>query len=302
MPPSLDPLPLIFEGTRPRPTRFLLGFLAAALLGLLPLYYVYTSRDAGVPGPAPTAGETQAETANRLAGRLSYQLSEDPETPTRSIGGPRATQVAAASDDRVPDSVSGVPASSDPRMAGRIANVRPIQAAPREIPREIEREAPRSEYREPPLPATGATGGDVQPRVIEGREVMLPPSGSAKRSLSAEPGAPPGAEIETLLAATREWLAGAPPATHTLQILGAKSEEQLHADLKTLERVLEPGKLHVYRTIAAGKPAMTVIYGAYADRRTALQALDKLPASLIANRPVVRTVNGIRAEQRQHGM
>jgi septal ring-binding cell division protein DamX len=46
---------------------------------------------------------------------------------------------------------------------------------------------------------------------------------------------------------------------------------------------------------------MTVVYGAYADRQAAQQALEKLPQSVSANRPVVRTVNGIRAELKQNG-
>jgi septal ring-binding cell division protein DamX len=47
---------------------------------------------------------------------------------------------------------------------------------------------------------------------------------------------------------------------------------------------------------------MTVVYGGYADRQAALQALDKLPPSVSANRPVLRTVNGIRSELKQHGI
>jgi septal ring-binding cell division protein DamX len=82
--------------------------------------------------------------------------------------------------------------------------------------------------------------------------------------------------------------------------MGTNSEEQLKAQLKALSKVLEPKKLYVFRTRAQGKPAMTVVYGAYADRSAALQALESLPPSVSANRPVLRTVNGIRTELKQH--
>jgi septal ring-binding cell division protein DamX len=89
---------------------------------------------------------------------------------------------------------------------------------------------------------------------------------------------------------------------HTIQILGTNSEDQLKNQLRALAKVLEPQKIYVFRTFAQGKPTMTVVYGGYADRQAALQALEKLPPSVSANRPVLRTVNGIRSELKQHGM
>jgi len=106
--------------------------------------------------------------------------------------------------------------------------------------------------------------------------------------------------VESRLAATREWLAAAPSTTHTLQLMGTSSEEQLQEHLNALGKVLEPGRIRVFRTVAQGKPSITVVYGEYADRKSALQALEKLPPALIANRPVLRTVNGIRVEMKQH--
>ncbi|MES2561269.1 MAG: SPOR domain-containing protein [Pseudomonadota bacterium] len=190
----------------------------------------------------------------------------------------------------------------------------------------------------------------VEPRVIEGRDFVMPAtpapatlassegaagnSGSGKRNALESPRTPSGftvmgvsptpampqspprvettatpdlarrgeSEIESRLAATREWLAATAQTTHTLQLFGANSEEQLKADLATLSSVLSPSELHVYRTLIAGKPAYAVVYGSYPDRRAAVQALDKLPATLAVNRPLVRTVNGIRGEQKRNGI
>jgi septal ring-binding cell division protein DamX len=58
-------------------------------------------------------------------------------------------------------------------------------------------------------------------------------------------------------------------------------------------------KLFVYRTTAGQKPYLAVLYGSFADRRAAQEALDRLPAWLKTNRPFLRTVQGIRGELRR---
>jgi septal ring-binding cell division protein DamX len=150
---------------------------------------------------------------------------------------------------------------------------------------------------EPPVRIAVAT-----PAMVSGASPIGPPP-EAKAEPQKAKGEVPQSNPDMLgsrLSATREWLAGAPQTTHTIQLMGG-SEEQLKSHLKTLSKLLEPGKIYVIRTVAQGKPSMTVLYGAYADRQAALQALEKLPAPVAANKPVLRTVNGIRAEQKQHG-
>jgi len=41
---------------------------------------------------------------------------------------------------------------------------------------------------------------------------------------------------------------------------------------------------------------MTVLYGAFASRMDAVKSLEALPEELKANRPYIRTVQGIRVE------
>jgi hypothetical protein len=382
-------------------TRVLLAFVLGTLFALLPMYYVYTGSDAArraasaSPGsdadpasnltPSITA-ERAAEPASRFAARMTYELSQTPEEP--SAAQPRLAAVVqpAASPDEgaAPASarVTAEPAQEPPPR--RVSNARPISSTPpepRDTTRAIEKEARRARDAEP-RPSSRAMFDPVQPRVFEGRDIVLPPprpAGIATRAIgtSAPPagnpqeseadpnrrltdsavaflaaqerkqieaqaviagggaiagvtpiGPPPDAAqrgevpqksvpspvageparggaaepVESRLAATREWLTAAPQTTHTIQILGTSNEEQLKGHLKSLSRVLEPNKIYVFRTIVQGKPAMTVVYGAYADRQAALQALDKLPPSVTAYRPVVRTVNGIRTEMKQHGI
>jgi septal ring-binding cell division protein DamX len=81
--------------------------------------------------------------------------------------------------------------------------------------------------------------------------------------------------------------------------MGTHDPEQLKDLLNGIRKVIEINKIFVYRTVARQKPSLTVLYGSFDNRRAALEALDKLPASLKTNQPILRTVQGIRAEIKQ---
>ena len=87
---------------------------------------------------------------------------------------------------------------------------------------------------------------------------------------------------------------------YTIQLLGADSRPQLKKHLKFIRKYIEINDVFVYRTIAKQKPSLTVLYGSFEDRKAAQEALAKLPANLKAYRPVLRTMQGIRAEIAQH--
>jgi MSHA biogenesis protein MshM len=106
--------------------------------------------------------------------------------------------------------------------------------------------------------------------------------------------------LQDRLAATREWLTTATQTTYSIQLLGADDPEQLREHLNGIAKFIEMNKIFVYRTVAKRKPSLTVLYGSFSDRRAAQEALDQLPVLLKANRPILRTVHGIRAEIRQH--
>ena len=176
--------------------------------------------------------------------------------------------------------------------AAAVAPVKPVTPPPEPS----ERGAPPAPYG---APITLARVQTVTPSAPPGATRVEPTVASAAPTPS--PGGVDRDIIEGRLSATRDWLAAAPQTTHTIQIMGSNNEQQLRNHLKSLSSVLEPNRIFVFRTVAQGKPATTVVYGAYPDRQSALRALAKLPASLTANRPVLRTVNGIREEMKQHG-
>lgn len=106
--------------------------------------------------------------------------------------------------------------------------------------------------------------------------------------------------LDSRLAATQSWLAQQDKNTYSIQLLGADNPQQLKNYLNSMRKMLEINDIYVYRTVAKQKPSLTVLYGTFNNRRAALDAMAKLPAPLKAHKPILRTVQGIRAEIKQH--
>lgn len=124
---------------------------------------------------------------------------------------------------------------------------------------------------------------------------------------NAAPATPPGntapaagssTQLETRLAATTAWLASAKPQTYTIQLMGSSDDQQLNQHLKFLSNSIDINSLFVYRTVAKGAPALTVVWGSFDSQGEAREAMAKLPPFLKAYRPLLRTVQGIKAEVR----
>ncbi|HSN41163.1 MAG TPA: AAA family ATPase [Burkholderiales bacterium] len=173
----------------------------------------------------------------------------------------------------------------------------PSRAAPPAMIKEAQKADSQKTAPSPPHSRPAAGTGAVAP----GSSLMdSPPAASVK----AAPPAAGGADlVEQRLAATREWLTRQLPSTVSIQLMGTHSEEQLRNHLKVLSKFIEINDVFVYRTMAKQKPSVTVLYGSFKDLRAAQEALEKLPPFLKENRPLLRTIQGIRTEirQRQQG-
>ncbi|MEK7876257.1 MAG: AAA family ATPase [Pseudomonadota bacterium] len=106
--------------------------------------------------------------------------------------------------------------------------------------------------------------------------------------------------LDSRLAATQNWLAQQDKNTYSIQLLGAENPHQLMQYLNVISKLVEINEVFVYRTLAKQKPSFTVLYGSFSDRRAALDALAKLPAPLTTYKPILRTIQGIRAEIALH--
>ncbi|MBI5750701.1 MAG: AAA family ATPase [Hydrogenophilales bacterium] len=145
--------------------------------------------------------------------------------------------------------------------------------------------------------------GMALPPLFKSPAVSTPPAPAPAVALPATP-APPALAVqakdivEARLAATEQWLANTPPETVGIhvQLLGAGDAKRLENYLAELGKSVDIAQVFVYRTKAGGKPAYSVIYGSYPSRAAANAALAQLPAKLQAQRPYLRTVQGMRAE------
>ncbi len=123
------------------------------------------------------------------------------------------------------------------------------------------------------------------PDIAPVNETVVEPVASVKNDI-----------LSRRLNVTSNWLASQPPATVSIQLMGANSDAQLTADLMSLSQKIELDNIYVYRTQVNNQPFLTVLYGSFANRFEATQALKKLPEEIQKNRPQLRTIAGIQQE------
>jgi MSHA biogenesis protein MshM len=206
-----------------------------------------------------------------------------PGPAATTTGQPAATEPAPVS-AAVPPSVTPDASNSKPAAA--------IVAAPHN---------PASKL----ATATAATTSGATTVVAQEKPVPAPAqpiNRPEKQVVSANsPERANGADVlEARLATTETWLAQQNKNTYSIQLLGADNAGQLKHHLNVISKYVEINDIFVYRTVAKQRPSLTVLYGSFNDRRSALEALAKLPAPLKAYSPILRTVQGIRTEIAQH--
>ncbi|HEX2830353.1 MAG TPA: SPOR domain-containing protein [Burkholderiales bacterium] len=251
------------------------------------------------PALAPPPQAPRADAAPRVANaKPIIATPPDPRDTTREM-----EREARRPDYREPPRQVAQATVETPAAPPRVFEGRDFVLPPKPVPtRPIAAPENDAAKRAPEAPSNGRTTLATA-TVIPGVSPIAPPpeAKAPAEPPKPKPEATPADVLANRLTATREWLAGAAQTTHTIQIMGSANEEHLRNQLKALARQLDASKIYVYRTVAHGKPSMTVVYGAYADKAAAIQALEKLPPAVSVNKPVLRTVNGIRAEQKQHG-
>ncbi len=165
-------------------------------------------------------------------------------------------------------------------------------------------------YRESPaVPAVApeainpAASPVAAPAVNTPENAPAPPSTIVDKLPASAPAAPviapagkTGKLLQQRLDATTHWLATAPAQTYTVQLLGARDEQQLNQHLRILSNIIEINNVFVYRTVAKGEPALTMTWGSFDSPGAAKQAMAQLPARLKTYKPLLRTVQGIRTE------
>jgi type II secretory pathway predicted ATPase ExeA len=139
----------------------------------------------------------------------------------------------------------------------------------------------------------------AKPQSKQDKNVSLPPlEASKKAAVVTEPVA--GENILTRrLNATSVWLANTSPSTVSIQLMGSSDSLQLKRDLDLLTQEIEVDEIYVYQTKVNGQSFINVLYGSFANRIDATQALRQLPARIQKNRPQLRTIAGVLQEMKQ---
>ncbi len=101
------------------------------------------------------------------------------------------------------------------------------------------------------------------------------------------------------IAATNSWLTNQPPSTVSIQLMGVPEGPELVDDLEMLSQKIELDEIYVYRTQVNGQPYLSVLYGSFDNRASALAALKGLPEEIRRNKPQLRTVSGVLQETKQ---
>lgn len=135
-----------------------------------------------------------------------------------------------------------------------------------------------------------------------------PPEAIVATTASVSPAVAAPASISTAtseniltqrISITSSWLETQPPTTVSIQLMGANSDAQLTADLMNLSQKVELDNIYVFRTKVNNQPFLSVLYGSFANRLEATQALKKLPVEIQRNRPQLRTIAGVRQQIQQ---
>lgn len=105
--------------------------------------------------------------------------------------------------------------------------------------------------------------------------------------------------LQTRLDEAQSWLKQQPASTYTIQLFGSGNDDQLKHQLNSLAAQVDQSAIYPYHTQVNGKPFISVLYGSFANKDEALQAVAKLPANLKAYQPHLRTIGGILKETNQ---
>ncbi|MHB9101340.1 MAG: AAA family ATPase [Sulfuricella sp.] len=105
--------------------------------------------------------------------------------------------------------------------------------------------------------------------------------------------------LQQRLAATQSWLADEDGAHFTVQLMlltDAGTEPRLESVLSRLDREIGLAQIYVYPTRITADHQFGITFGNFSSREQARAALAGLPAGYLSNRPILRTIKGIRDE------
>jgi type II secretory pathway predicted ATPase ExeA len=184
-----------------------------------------------------------------------------------------------------------VPQPNTPPAMGAETTRAPVAAAPTAA---VQAAAPAQPKPQPALVATAPS--TVVPQATAPATMAAPAAAPAATVVQTAPKALSSDLIAGRMEATQQWVSSSTSGPYSIQLFVADNDQQLRNHLKGLPKFIEMNDIYMYRSAAQGRPMVNVLWGSFSDRKAAHDELAVLPSSLRANRPYVRTLDGIRAE------
>ncbi|MBK9446076.1 MAG: AAA family ATPase [Betaproteobacteria bacterium] len=158
----------------------------------------------------------------------------------------------------------------------------------------------------PPTPATPVAAPTSAPTALPAIEASPPPASTTSTAPAAAPTDRPAARSGNFaglgpltaerLQASEVWLRKTPGHHYFIQLLNieASAAHEVEAFLATHSNSLDSQQLRVYRSSLSGQDRIGVIYGDFATRNEAIEAIGTLPAALRMTQPHPRAVARLR--------
>ena len=168
--------------------------------------------------------------------------------------------------------------------------------------------APHKAAAQATLAPAAQTAIQEQPAQTPAKSTPAPAVDTAPASRQGSPGNPPAPTstpspasnpLQQRLDATLSWLASEDGTHYTVQLMlltDTGAMLQLERALRKLDREFGATQIYAYPTRITAEHQYNITIGNFPSREQALAARAKLPAHYQANRPVLRTVKGIRDE------
>lgn len=241
--------------------------------------------EVGRASPLPTVPPAVDATPAPAAERPAVQAPSGPK-PEKTTATPAAVQTPP---------VTTVMAAASEASAAPPTAVSAPDPNPRAEPAAVEVPPGVSTSGESPAPATVPVAAEPAETVPEPRPqpapAPAPPAVVQAPAPSADAPEPEQGPADRWLREQEllEW----PQQGYTLQMLGAREAVSVK---KFIEAQAQPERFYYFRTLFKGQPWHVVVYGQYADRAAAINAVKQLPPELQKLRPWARSIAGVKAD------
>ena len=242
-----------------------------------------------------------------------------PEAPTvaaqagDSLADSRQTnnieQASIATADQQPASAeidSPVPGADDDTTAGSVEETPETESAillseEQPVSQPLENQPVSDESQPITTAAAELTGEQSEPIVEPATDIKQPAADPTQVVETPEIVEPELTIYQRRLRASEQWLTESADSTSSIQLMllgfeiDAEQAIEQYLD-RILARGIEAENIMLYSTIKNQRRVIGVLYGVYPDRQQARQNMRTLPRALNANKPIIRTVKGIKDE------